>query len=71
MRELEEKYPTELVVIGVESGKYHAERVTGRIRDASIRLDAIHPVVNDRQFRIWRSYAVSAWPTLAVVDPAG
>jgi DNA-binding beta-propeller fold protein YncE len=71
LRKLESKYADSLVVIGVHSGKYHAERVTARIRDASIRLDAIHPVVNDRQFRIWRSYAVSAWPTLAVVDPFG
>ncbi|MEO5580135.1 MAG: alkyl hydroperoxide reductase [Gemmatimonadaceae bacterium] len=71
MRELERRYPAELVVIGVHSGKYHAERVTGRIRDASLRLGATHPVVNDRQFRIWRSYAVAAWPTLVVIDPAG
>ena len=71
MRELESKYHHELVVIGVHSGKYHAERVTPRIRDASIRLDAVHPVLNDRQFRTWRSYAVSAWPTLVVIDPAG
>jgi DNA-binding beta-propeller fold protein YncE len=71
LRELELRYPSELVVIGVHSGKYHAERVTPRIRDASIRLDAAHPVVNDRQFRIWRSYAVSAWPTLVAIDPAG
>ena len=71
MRELESKYPNELVVIGVHSGKYHAERETGRIRDASIRLDAVHPVINDRQFRTWRSYAVSAWPTLAAINPEG
>ena len=71
MRELESRYPGELVVIGVQSGKYHAERVTSRVRDASLRLDAIHPVVNDRQFRTWRSYAVSAWPTLVAIDPAG
>lgn len=71
MRELEARYPEELVVIGVQSGKYHAERVTSRIRDASIRLDAEHPVLNDRQFRTWRSYAVSAWPTLVAIDPAG
>jgi DNA-binding beta-propeller fold protein YncE len=71
LRELERKYLAELVVIGVHSGKYHAERITDRIRDASIRLDAIHPVLNDRQFRTWRSYAVSAWPTLVVIDPAG
>jgi DNA-binding beta-propeller fold protein YncE len=71
LRELESKYSRELVVIGVQSGKYHAERVTPRIRDASIRLDAIHPVLNDRQFRTWRSYAVSAWPTLVAVDQSG
>ena len=71
MRELEAKYPNELVVIGVQSGKYHAERVTSRIRDASLRLDAIHPVLNDRQFRTWRAYAVSAWPTIVAVDPSG
>jgi hypothetical protein len=71
LRELETRYESELVVIGVQSGKYHAERVTSRIRDASIRLGAAHPTVNDRQFRIWRSYAVSAWPTLVAIDPAG
>lgn len=71
LRELESKYQKELVVIGVHSGKYHAERITDRIRDASIRLDAIHPVVNDRQFRTWRAYAVSAWPTVVAIDPAG
>ncbi len=59
------------MVIGVESGKYHGERITSRIRDASIRLEAAHPGLNDRQFRTWRSYAVSAWPTLVVIDPSG
>jgi DNA-binding beta-propeller fold protein YncE len=71
LRKLEEKYASELVVVGVHSGKYHAERVTERIRHASFRLDSVHPIVNDRQFRVWRSYAVSAWPTLVVVDPRG
>lgn len=71
MRELESKYSQHLVVIGVESGKYHAERVTSRILDASLRLDAVHPILNDRQFRTWRSYAVSAWPTLVAIDPSG
>jgi DNA-binding beta-propeller fold protein YncE len=71
LRELEERYPNQLAVVGVHSGKYIAERETSRIRDASIRLGAIHPVVNDRQFRIWRAYAVRAWPTLVAIDPRG
>ena len=60
-----------MAVVGVHSGKYTTERVTERIREATLRLGVMHPVVNDRQFRIWRSYAVNAWPTLVVVDPRG
>jgi hypothetical protein len=71
LRELEERYPTQLAVVGVHSGKYIAERETSRIRDASIRLGAAHPTVNDRQFRVWRAYAVRAWPTLVAIDPRG
>ena len=71
MRELEHLFPDVLAVVGVHSGKYTAERDTSHIRDASIRLGAAHPTLNDRQFRVWRSYAVSAWPTLAAIDPRG
>ena len=71
MRKLEEKYPDHVAVVGVHSGKYVAERVTERIREASLRLGATHPVLNDRQFRVWRAYAVNAWPTLVAVDPRG
>lgn len=71
MRELETRYADSLAVVGVHSGKYITERETPRIRDASIRLDAIHPTVNDRQFRLWRAYAVRAWPTLVAIDPVG
>ena len=71
LRELEQRFGDAIAVVGVHSGKYTAERVTERIRDASIRLDATHPVLNDRQFRVWRAYAVRAWPTLVAVDPRG
>lgn len=71
MRDLEQRFPDTVAVIGVHSGKFIAERETGRIRDAAARLGNTHPIVNDRQFRIWRSYAVRAWPTLVLVDPTG
>ena len=71
MRELEERFAEELTVIGVHSGKFIAERETSRIADAARRLGVMHPVVNDRQFRVWRSYAVRAWPTIVVIDPEG
>ena len=71
LRELEERFAGRVAVIGVHSGKFVAERVTARIREAAARYGVRHPVVNDRHFRVWRSYAVRAWPTLALVDPAG
>jgi hypothetical protein len=71
LRELEQRFPETVAVVGVHSGKYIAERETQRIRDASIRLGATHPVLNDRQFRVWRAYAVRAWPTLVAIDPRG
>ena len=71
LRDLEARFPTGLAVVGVHSGKYTTERDTSRIRDASIRLGAAHPTINDRQFRLWRAYAVRAWPTLVAVDPRG
>jgi hypothetical protein len=71
LRDLEARFPNELAVVGVHSGKYTTERETPRIREASIRLGAAHPTINDRQFRLWRAYAVRAWPTLVAVDPRG
>ncbi|HEY7879020.1 MAG TPA: alkyl hydroperoxide reductase [Gemmatimonadaceae bacterium] len=71
LRDLQHRYADVLTVIGVHSGKYHRERETARIRDAALRLGNDHPIVNDRQFRVWRSYAVNAWPTIAIVGPDG
>jgi len=71
LREIEHRWSREVAVVGVHSGKFLAERVTARIREACARLGVGHPVLNDRQFRVWRSYAVTAWPTLVAVDPEG
>ena len=71
MRELEERFPEELVVIGVHSGKFRAERETGNIAQAARRLGVYHAIVNDRQYRTWRAFSVGAWPTVVLIDPAG
>ena len=71
VRELEERFADSLTVIGVHAGKFSTERVTERIAEACDRLGVLHAVVNDRQFRVWRDYGVSAWPTVALIDPEG
>lgn len=71
MRELERIYADALVVIGVHSPKYPAERESRRLREAVRRLEIDHPVFNDRHFTVWSNYAVRAWPTVMFVDPLG
>ena len=44
---LEEKYPEELVVIGVHSAKFENEKDTDQIRQAILRYEIKHPVIND------------------------
>jgi thiol-disulfide isomerase/thioredoxin len=71
LRKLEEKYRDSLVVIGVHSAKFDAEKATQNIKEAVARYDVRHPVVNDVEFKIWQGYGVRAWPTLMFIDPEG
>src|SRR6266513_3503468 len=71
LKKLERKYPNELVVIGVHSAKFQNEKDTENIRRIVLRYEIEHPIVNDADFVIWKSYAVDAWPTRYLIDPAG
>ena len=71
LKKLEHKYPNELVVIGVHSAKFTAERGTENVRQAILRYEIEHPVVNDQDMQIWQEYTVRSWPTLYLIDPVG
>ena len=71
LKKLEEKYKNELVVVGVHSAKFLTERGTENIRQAILRYEIEHPVINDKDFEVWESYTAKAWPTLVLVDPKG
>src|SRR5713226_1555252 len=71
LKKLEKKYPNELVVIGVHSAKFENEKDTENIRRIVLRYEIEHPIVNDADFAIWKAYAVDAWPTRYLIDPAG
>lgn len=71
MRRLERKYGGELVVVGIHSPKFTAERHAEAVRQAILRLNVGHPVASDRDHRVWEMYAVRAWPTLMFIDPRG
>lgn len=71
LKKLEAKYKDELVVIGVHSAKFTNEKESDNIRQAILRYGIVHPVVNDSEFRIWRSYGVKSWPTFIIINPDG
>jgi thiol-disulfide isomerase/thioredoxin len=71
LKKLEEKYPNELVVIGVHSAKFDAERDSQNIREAILRYEIKHPVVNDADMLVWRKFGIRAWPSLCLIDPEG
>ena len=71
LRKLEEAFPEEVVVVGVHSAKFPAEKETDAVRQAILRYDIRHPVINDRDFQVWQRYAARAWPSLFFVDPEG
>jgi len=71
LTKLEHKYSQELVVIGVHSAKFTNERGAESIRQAILRYGIEHPVVNDKDFKIWNAYGARAWPTLVLINPNG
>jgi DNA-binding beta-propeller fold protein YncE len=71
LRKIERKYGDRVIVVGVHSPKFPAERETANLREAVLRYRVEHPVVNDRDFAAWQRFGGRAWPTLIFVDPEG
>ena len=71
LRRIEEKYPDQVVVIGVHSPKFANEKKAASVRDAISRYEIRHPIIHDPDMKIWREYGVQAWPTLVVIGADG
>jgi thiol-disulfide isomerase/thioredoxin len=71
LKRIEQAFPEEVLVIGVHSPKFRAERDLDNLKAAIARYDIRHPVVQDTDMLIWREYGVRAWPTLVFISPDG
>jgi thiol-disulfide isomerase/thioredoxin len=71
LRELEAEFADVLVTVGVHSPKFAHEADHEALIAACERYGVHHPVLDDPELATWKAYAVRAWPTLTVVDPAG
>src|SRR5262245_26555559 len=71
LKKLEAKYANQLVVIGVHSAKFTNEKGTENIRQAILRYELEHPVINDHDFEVWQQFGAHSWPTLILINPKG
>ena len=71
LKTLEQRFPDELVVVGVHSAKFANEKSTDNLKRILVRYEIEHPVANDANLEIWRRYGAQAWPTRVIIDPAG
>lgn len=71
LKKLEEEFQEELIVLGIHSAKFEAEKASAQIRKAVAKYNITHPVLNDYNSKIWDSYAIKAWPTLVLIDTKG
>lgn len=69
---IEKKYEDKpFTVVGVHSAKFDNEKVLEAIRNAVLRYNITHPVVNDGDMYLWRELGVNSWPTFVVIGPNG
>jgi thiol-disulfide isomerase/thioredoxin len=71
LEKLKKDFGDTLVIIGVQSAKFPSSGKVQNIHQAVLRWGIQHPVVNDKNFKIWKEYGIRAWPTLVLIDPAG
>jgi thiol-disulfide isomerase/thioredoxin/streptogramin lyase len=71
LRELEAEFADVLVTVGVHSPKFAHEADHDALVAACERYGVHHPVLDDPDLTTWKAFAVRAWPTLTVIDPAG
>ena len=70
---LEQKYEQYkgIAFIGCHSAKFTNEREAQKVRDAILKYDVKHPVINDDKMLVWRNFERKSWPSLMVLNPKG
>jgi thiol-disulfide isomerase/thioredoxin len=68
---LENKFSNEpgIAIVGIHSAKFTNEKGVQKIRDAILKYDVKHPVINDDKMIAWRNFERASWPGLIVLSP--
>lgn len=62
---LEQKFAEEqsIVFMGCHSAKFLNERGSAKVRDAVLKYEIKHPVINDDKMMVWRAFERRSWPS--------
>ena len=57
--------------IGCHSGKFMNEKSSHIVRQAVIKYNVGHPVINDDKLLVWEMFGITCWPSIVVIGPYG
>ena len=57
--------------MGCHTAKFLNEQDSEKVRDAILKYEIKHPVINDDKRICWRNFERRSWPGLIVLGPAG
>lgn len=60
-----------MVCIGCHSGKFINEKSSHIVRQAVIKYNVGHPVINDDKLLVWEMFGITCWPSIVVIGPYG
>ena len=62
---LDQKFHEEpsISFLGCHSAKFLNERDSAKVRDAILKYEIKHPVINDDRMVLWKSYERRSWPS--------
>ena len=70
---LENKFNAEnsIVFMGCHSAKFTNEKSDDKVRDAVLKYEIKHPVINDDKMICWKNFERRSWPGLVLISPRG
>ena len=72
LQDWNEKYAGDgFTIVGVHTPEFDVDKVTANVIEAAAELGVVWPIAQDNDYRTWRSYDNSYWPTKYLIDANG
>lgn len=71
IKELERRFGSKLLIIGVHSGKFDNQKDPAVIKKSILKYNINYPVIHDAKLELWNRFKVKSWPTFILINPHG